>query len=98
MSSSKQIGRCLLELIDRRYSQSCLYFRPNFVNYCPSNLYSDSPPHPTFPCVKVQYIQTVCGWDGGWGGVLRCIGEHILQEFNTVYLTTFSTYKTVTVD
>ncbi len=25
-------GRCLLEFIDWRYSQSCWYFRPSFVN------------------------------------------------------------------
>jgi hypothetical protein len=24
------------------------------------------PPHP-LPCVKVQYIQTVCGWESGEG-------------------------------
>ncbi len=41
MSSSKKIypakglcRRCLSEFIDRRYSQSCWYFRPSFVNCC----------------------------------------------------------------
>ncbi len=43
------------------------------------------------PCVKVQYIQTVCGWEGV--GVLSSVGDHILQEFNTLYLTIFRTYK-----
>ncbi len=28
-------GRCLSEFIDWRYSQSCRYFRPSFVNCCP---------------------------------------------------------------
>jgi hypothetical protein len=28
----------------------------------------------------------------GWG-VLSCVGDHLLQEFNTLYLTRFRTYK-----
>jgi hypothetical protein len=40
--------------------------------------------------VKVHYIQTVCG--RGWE-VLICVGDLILQEFNTLYLTRFRTYK-----
>jgi hypothetical protein len=36
--------------IDWRYNQSCWYFRTSFVNYCPSNLLSSSPPRPSpFP-------------------------------------------------
>jgi hypothetical protein len=35
-------GRCLSEFIDWRYSQSCWYFRPSFVNCCPSPLLSGS--------------------------------------------------------
>ncbi len=38
-----RLYRCLIEFIDRRYSQSCWYFRPSFVNHCPSNLLSYSP-------------------------------------------------------
>ncbi len=46
-------GRCLLEFIG---SQPC-YFRPSFVNYCPSNLL----------CVELQiYRQCVTGGEG-WG-------------------------------
>jgi hypothetical protein len=52
------------DFIDGRYNQSCCYFLPNFVNYCLSNLLSGSPP--PLPCVKVQYTQTVCGWEGVW--------------------------------
>jgi hypothetical protein len=51
---------------------------------------------PTFCKVKVQYIQTVCGWGGmggGGAGMLSCVGDHILQEFNIVFLTRFRTYK-----
>ncbi len=57
---------CLIKFKDGRDSQSCWYFRSSFVNYCPSNLLSGSPP-PPLPCVKVHYIQTVCGWEGGGG-------------------------------
>ncbi len=41
-------GRCLSGFIDWRYSQSYWYFRPSFVNCCPSNLLSGSisPPPP----------------------------------------------------
>ncbi len=49
---------------------------------------------PPLPKVNVQYIQTVCG--GGGGGVLSCVVEHILQEFNTLFLTRFRTYKIAT--
>ncbi len=35
--------------IDWRYSQSCWYFRPSFVNCCPS-LWLNSPPHPSSLC------------------------------------------------
>jgi hypothetical protein len=68
-----------------------LVFRPSFVNYCPSNLLSCSPP--PLPKVKIQCIQKVCGWEVGGGGVLSCFGDHFLQEINTLYLTRFRTYK-----
>jgi hypothetical protein len=59
-------GRCLLEFIDWRYSQSCWYFRPSFVNYCISNLLSGSSPPPPFPVSKYSiYGQWVPG--RGWG-------------------------------
>ncbi len=35
-------GRCLSEFADWRYSQSCWYFRPSFVNCCSSSLLSGS--------------------------------------------------------
>ncbi len=49
-------GRCLFEFIDWRCSHSCWYFRPSFVNCCPSNLLSDK--HSLFPPFLV-WIQTV---------------------------------------
>jgi hypothetical protein len=35
----------------------------------------------------------VGGGGGGGGGVLSFVGDHILQEFNTLYLTRYRTYK-----
>jgi hypothetical protein len=37
---------CLIEFIDWRYSESCWYFLPSFVNYGLSNLLYGSPPPP----------------------------------------------------
>ncbi len=78
--------RCLIEFIDWRYSQSCWYFRPSFVSYCPSNLLSGSP-----PSQSTEYTDSV--WLGEGWGVLSCAGDHNLQNFNTLYLTRFRTYK-----
>ncbi len=83
MSSSKQISpvkrlcsRCLSEFIDWRYSQSCWYFRPSFVNCCPSPLLSGSTL--PLPCVNkyTEYTYSVCK-GGRKYGVLR------LRQLNT---------------
>ncbi len=37
---------CFIKFKDGRDSESCCCFRPSFVNYCPSNLLSGSPPPP----------------------------------------------------
>ncbi len=62
-------SRCLSEFIDWRYSRSCWYFRPSFVNCCTYNLLSGSTlPPPPLPCVKVQYILHIqCVAGRGWG-------------------------------
>ncbi len=84
---------CLIKLIAWRYSQSCWYFGPSFVNNCPSNLLSCSPPIPPPHSKSQSKVQTVCVWEGVGGGALSCVGDRILQEFNTLYLTRFRTYK-----
>ncbi len=71
MSSSKNIdlcSRCLSEFIDLRYSQSCWYFWPSFVNCCPSNLLSVqfSPPS----CVNNYTLYTYTVYKGGGHWVL----------------------------
>jgi hypothetical protein len=52
-------GRCFSEFIDWRYSQSCWYVRPSFVNCCgvaPLILYLViSPP---LPCVNKNTVHT----------------------------------------
>ncbi len=79
--------------VDWRYSQSCWYFRPRFVNYCPSNLLFGSPPPPLPPFSKLKYsIYRQCVAGRG-GGVLSCVGDHILQEFTNLFQTRFRTYK-----
>ncbi len=52
------------------------------------------PPHapPPFPVLKYSINCTDSVWLGG-GGVLSCVGDHILQEFYTMYLTRLGTYK-----
>jgi hypothetical protein len=70
-------------------------FDPSCV-LLPLYLLSDLPP---LPKVNVQYIQTEYGCGGGGGGarmVLSCVVDHILQEFNTLFLTRFRTYKIAT--
>jgi hypothetical protein len=78
----------LLVFIDWRYSQSCWYFRPSFVNYRPSNLLSGSPPHPSL-LPKVKDIE----WLREGKGVLSCVGDHIHQDLNTLFLNGFRNYK-----
>jgi hypothetical protein len=48
-----------------------------------------NPPPPSL-CQSTE-VQTVCGCEGV--GVLSPVGDHILQEFNTLYLTRFRIYK-----
>jgi hypothetical protein len=68
MSSSKKftckgtLRQVFIRVLDWRYSQSCWYFRLSFVNCWPSNLSLVQ-----LPCVKVQYMKTVCGWEGVGG-------------------------------
>jgi hypothetical protein len=52
-------------------------------------------PLPPSLCQSTVYTDSV--WLGGGEGlrVLGPVGDHILQEFNTLYLASFRTYKTV---
>ncbi len=92
MSSSKKLT-CkgnLRQCVKSSYS-FVFFFDPALWIFAPLtfSLVHLSPPR----CVKVQYIQTLCGWEGVGLLVASCVGDHILQEFNTLYLTRFRTYK-----
>jgi hypothetical protein len=86
-------GRCLSEFIFKLEMQSVIlvFFRPSFVNCCPSNLFSAStlPAFP-LPCVNkygilyecIHYTYTVCrGWWGGglWGSETQT-DKHLPQS------------------
>jgi hypothetical protein len=59
------------------------------VYCCPSTFSLTSP----LPKLNVQYTECVAvGWGGGVR-VLNCAVDHILQEFYTLFLTRFRTYK-----
>jgi hypothetical protein len=94
---------CLTDFIDWRYIHSWFVFSTQLVNCCPHGrrnytcvllplycTFSDLPPPPPLPKLNVQYIQTVCRC--GEGGVEMYV-DHILQEFYTLFLTRFRTYK-----
>jgi hypothetical protein len=58
----------------------------------PLYLPSDLLPPPPFPNKMYSYTDSV--WCGGVGvGVLSCTVDHILQEFYTLFLTRYRTYK-----
>jgi hypothetical protein len=85
---------CLIQSIDWRYSQLCRYFQPLLWTVAP--LPSLWPPHP-FPPSQMYSEYTDSVWLWGWGGVELCgVVYHILQEFNTLFLTRFRTYKIAT--
>jgi hypothetical protein len=58
----------------------------------PFYLLSDLPQPPLLPKVNAQYLYADSVWLWG-GGVSCCVVDHILQEFNTLFLTRFRTYK-----
>ncbi len=59
--------------------------------YCTFPLTSS--PLPPFPMYSLYRQCVTCGGGGGWWGVLKCNVDHILQEFYTLFLTRFKTYK-----
>jgi hypothetical protein len=65
-----------------------LAFSTPLVNCRPSIFSLTSPT----PHTLSQSKSTKCGCGGG-GGVLFCVVYHIVQEFNTLFLTIFITYK-----
>ncbi len=99
---------CLTDFIDWRYIHSWFVFSTQLVNCCPHGgrnytsvllpLYCTfsltSSPLPSFPMYSIcRQCLTVGGGKVGGGGVLKCTVDHILQEFNALFLTRFRTYK-----
>jgi hypothetical protein len=65
MSSSKKLTcqgtlrQVFIRVCGLKLQSVMWYFRPSFVNYCPSTLLLVHLPPPTpLPCVIVQYVQT----------------------------------------
>ncbi len=96
---------CLTDFIDGRYIHSWLVFSTQLVKCWPhgrSNysyvllpyFLSDLPP----PSQSKHTVKTdsVWLWGGGDEGVLNCVVDHIPQEFNTLFLTRFRTYRIAT--
>ncbi len=84
---------CLIEFIDWRYSQSCWYFRLLLWTVAPLPSLWPTPPLPILPKVNIQYCEYK-QWVAVEGGMVSsCVVDHILQEFNTLFLTRFRTYK-----
>ncbi len=70
---------------------TCVLLPPKEIG-CPSTVPSLWPPPPSPPSQCTVYsLQTVS--DCGGGGGLKCTVDHILQEFYTLFLTRFKTYK-----
>jgi hypothetical protein len=85
---------CLIHRVYRLEIQSVmLVFSSPFVNCWPSTFSLTSP----LLTVNVQYLHyRQCVAVGGGWRVLNCVVDHILQEFNTLFLTRFKTYKIAT--
>jgi hypothetical protein len=90
------LRQVLSEFIDWRYSQSCCYCLPSFKNCCPSNLLSGLTLPSPLPCVNKYTVCMYTMWFRGGEGVWGSVGDHILQYFNTLYMTRFRTYKIAT--
>ncbi len=94
---------CSTDFLDWRYIHSWFVFSTKLVNGCPHGwmnytcvllllyLLSELPPSTPLPKLNVQYIKTVCGCEGGV--MLNCVVDYNLQEFYTLFLTRFRTYK-----
>ncbi len=66
-------GRFLTEFIDWRYSQSCWYFPPSFVNCCPSNLSGSLSPLTClnkYTLYTILHIYCTVQCEGGGYGIL----------------------------
>jgi hypothetical protein len=77
-----------------------MHERTKLVYCCPSTFSLTSTPLPPSQSKCSTVYMYVCTdsvrlWSGGVWRVLSCVVDHILQEFNTLFLTRFRTYKIV---
>jgi hypothetical protein len=70
-------------------------FSMKYMGSCPLNRKKTFSLTSPLPKLNVLFIQTVCVTGGG-GGMLNCAVDHILQEFYTLFLARFRTYKIAT--
>ncbi len=68
--------------------QNVVVSNTHFVNYCPSNLFSGSSPHPLTLLPNSKKYSEVWG-----GGGFELCWRPFLQEFITLFLTRFRNYK-----
>jgi hypothetical protein len=75
-----------------------LVFSTPLVNDCPSTIsLTFLTPLPPPPKKNIRTVFADCVWVwGGGGGVLSCVVDHILQEFNTQLLSRLRAYKIAT--
>ncbi len=81
---------CSIEFKDWRYVRSCWYFDPALRTNAPLTFSLVHLP----PLPKVKYIHNTyrqCAAGRGWGRMWSCVGDHFLQEFNTLFLIRFIT-------
>jgi hypothetical protein len=89
------VALCLTDFIDWRYIHSWL-LACELLPPCTKGIYLCSvaplpslwPPPPSQTKCTVYTDSVVWG-----GGVLNCVVDHVLQEFYTLFLTRFRTYK-----
>jgi hypothetical protein len=73
-----------------------LVFSTQLCEILPLKPFLVHPPPPPSQSQSTVYTDSVWlrGGGGGGGGVLSWVGDHVLQESNTLFLTTrFRTYK-----
>ncbi len=88
---------CLIEFIDWRYSQPYWYFRPLLWTDVAICTFSLTPPPLPSQSKRTEYTDSVWLWGVGGGGVFSCVVDHILQEFNTLFLTRFNQQNCYTI-
>jgi hypothetical protein len=91
---------CLTDFIDWRYIHSWFVFSTQLANCCPHGRRNYTrvllPLYGTFSLTSPPLpMYSICRQCVTMGVVLKCTVDHILQEFYTLCLTRFRTYKLI---